>query len=118
MRSGIKQIMKDFGDGSFAGSMLLGDIVGFETRTLRLQCSVITVTGLGGTNLEFYFASNVIQQKFLNMLQTSIQKAKVVSSRDDVSTEKRLEQLSQLYKNGLINEDEYQNKRKDILNQL
>jgi hypothetical protein len=47
-----------------------------------------------------------------------MQHAKFSSSRDHESIEKRLEQLSQLYKNGLESEDEFTNKRKEILNHL
>ena len=116
--SGIRDMMKTHGSGNFAGSMLLSDIVSLETSTLRMRCCGIKTSGLGGTELQFIFASNEIHQKFLATLQKAMENAKVVASHAGVSTEKRLEKLAQLYKNGLISETEYQSKRKEILNQI
>jgi hypothetical protein len=112
--SGIKQQ----GNGNFAGSILLSDIVSLETNSIRMNCSRVKTTGLGGNDLQFVFASNEIHQNFLNILQKAMDNAKTAISHSGINIEKRLEELTRLYKNGLISEIEYESKRKEILNQL
>lgn len=117
-RDGIRNMMKRYGNGNLAGSILLGDIAGLETSNYRLGCYGLKISGMGGTDLKLVFASNEVFQKFLAVLQKAREDAKVNTSHDRANIGKRLEELTQLYKDGLITEVEYQSKRKEILNQF
>jgi len=73
-------------------------------------------TGVGS----FYGTHKVkMARKFAGAIRQEIQKAKASStSENSKSVEERLRALTNLYKEGLISEVEFQQKRKEILGQL
>jgi len=75
--------------------------------------------GPGDIHIACEFASLQASQNFVRILKDAIKQEKNVSVKaPPEKIEERLQTLTRLYKNGLINESEFQQKRKELLDQL
>jgi hypothetical protein len=100
---------------NYVESMYLSDIVsiqeGFDST---YNAVAATVLGHGSSKIELHFESQEIARKFTNVLRRAIDRAR----QETKGAADRLRELAQLQKEGLISEDELQQKRKEIIEQL
>ena len=83
----------------------------------------IYAEGQGETRLQCSFASPQTSQDFAGILQKAVEQEKSASTLESqklslASIEERMETLTRLHKNGLIDDVEFQEKRKELLNQI
>jgi len=108
-------------DGNSASSIRLADILNIEETSSRGYYKTI-VHSQGEATIWAGFASLQMEQKFANILRQAIKQARAAptatSSPSLSILEDRLRVLTQLHKDGLISEAEFQQKRGELLNQL
>lgn len=104
-----------------ADSMLLVDIISVQEKSDKFGYSV-TAHRHGSAAIVCSFGSQQASRKFASILREAIEKAKtahVAAPLDSPgSVEERLRTLTQLHRDGLVSDTEFQQKRKEILGQL
>lgn len=98
-------------------SMCLSDVVSVGEDIYAGEFSA-RMLGYGGSAIAFPFESREPARKFTNLLRRAIGESKATAPQQNKSASDRLRELAQLHKDGLISEDEFQQKRKEILDQL
>jgi hypothetical protein len=96
----------------------LKDIISVEDRR-EDKGYWVTALGEGKTRLDCSFASQQMGEDFAGILQRSIEQEKNALPRpSSENIEERLQALTKLHQNGLIDDLEFQQKRKELLDQL
>ena len=98
--------------------MLLTDIIGIEERKYGVQHFRVDVLGQSNNKFAFNFGSQQVSQQFMNILRSAIEQAKATSLHSQGNAADRLRELARLLKEGLINDAEFEQKRKEFLGQL
>ena len=99
-----------------AESFQLGDILGIQEDNGELR-----IRSHGDAAIRCQFETTQQLQEFALLLRQAVEQAKHSRAQHDSRTEDaelRLKNLDRLLRSGLISNDEYQQKRRDILDQL
>ncbi len=101
---------------NYGSSMFLSDVVTIDEREGRGKDVVqVTLSGHGDTHKILYLERG---HKFISALRAAIGQAKTTASQMQISAGNRLQELTQLRNERLISDAEFEQKRKEILNQL
>jgi hypothetical protein len=109
-------------DGYSVKSIQLRDIVSIsEGGSGGVYGYWVTASAQGEIHLGCAFANPQMSQDFAQILKQAIEQEKTASESKGLSLasiEERIETLTRLHKNGLISDLEFQEKRKELLNQI
>ncbi len=99
-----------------AVSLLLSDIVAIEHKYFNLY--ILTASGPGKVQVHCRFKTRELLNKFMTVLSDKVKQERSISAQHDTEIAGRLRELEQLHREGLIDNIELQEKRREILNRL
>ena len=101
-----------------AYAIFLSDITDVGEYTDRKTGSGVWVRARADSNMRLYFETPQGANKFATTLRAAIDQAPAAAPQTPTNPADRLRQLTQLHQEGLVTDAEFQQKRKEILDQL